>query len=75
MESFWAMLKRSCNGMYHHFSVKRLDRYVQEFSKRHNSRPLDTESRMRAVARGMRGKRLRYEDLIGPAQVRQPQMI
>ena len=75
MESFWAMLKRGYNGVYHHFSVKHLDRYVQEFSGRHNSRPMDTESQMRAAVRGMRGKRLRYQDLIGPAWTRQPQMI
>ena len=42
------MLKRGCNGAHHHFSVMRLDRYVQEFSGRRNSRPMDTESRMRA---------------------------
>ena len=40
------------------------ERYASEFSGRHNSRPLDTESRMRASTRGMEGKRLRYADLI-----------
>ena len=39
------------------------------------SMSMDTESRMRAVARGMRGKRLLYQDLIGPAHTRQPQTI
>ena len=69
------MLKRGYNGAHHHFSVKRLDRYAREFSGRRNSPPMATESRMRAAARGMRGKRLRYEDLIGSARTRQPQMI
>lgn len=64
VESFWAMLKRGYTGVYHHMSVKHLERYASEFSGRHNSRPLDTESQMRASTRGMEGKRLRYADLI-----------
>lgn len=44
--------------------VEALGRYANEFSGRRNSRPLDTESRMRASTRGMEGKRLRYADLI-----------
>lgn len=66
MESFWSMLKRGYIGVYHWMSVKHLGRYVSEFSGRHNSRPLDTESQMIATVRGMDGKRLRYQDLIAP---------
>ena len=40
------MLKRGYTGVYHHFSVKNLDRYMQEFSGWRNSRPLETESRL-----------------------------
>ena len=36
IESFWAMLNRGHQGFYHKFSSKHLDRYVQEFSSRHN---------------------------------------
>ena len=64
IESFWAMLKRGYVGTYHQFSVKHLDRYVSEFEGRHNNRPSDTADQMTAMARGMDGKRLRYEDLI-----------
>ena len=64
LESFWAMLKRGHDGVYHHFSVKHLDRYVGEFEGRHNSRPLDTADQMAAMARNAEGKRLRYDDLI-----------
>ena len=64
VESFWAMLKRGYAGVYHHMSVKHLERYASEFSGWRNSRPLDTERRMRASTRGMEGKRLRYADLI-----------
>ena len=64
LESFWAMLKRGHDVVYHHFSVKHLDRYVGEFEGRHNSRPLDTVDQMAAMARNAEGKRLRYDDLI-----------
>ena len=71
IESFWAILmKRSYHGTYHKLSVKHLPRYVAEFEGRHNQRPLDTIDQMTAIARGMDGKRLRYEDLIGPPETR-----
>ena len=64
IESFWALLKRGYYGTYHHFSVKHLSRYVDEFAGRHNARALDTEDQMRLIALGLDGKRLRYNDLI-----------
>ena len=64
LESFWAMLKRGHDGVYHHFSVKHLDRYVGEFEGRHNNRPMDTADQMAAMVQGMDGKRLRYQGLI-----------
>ena len=64
IESFWAMFKRGFHGTYHKMSRKHLDRYVNEFTGRHNVRPLDTMEQMEEVARGMEGKRLRYADLI-----------
>ena len=63
MESFWAMLKRGYTGTFHKFSEKHLDRYVGEFSGRHNIRNADTEDQMAIVARQTVGKRLRYRDL------------
>ena len=45
-------------------SVKHLDRYMSEFSGRHNHREADTVDQMRHIAEGMVGKRLRYKDLI-----------
>ena len=65
MESFWALLKRGYYGTYHKMSIKHLSRYVNEFSGRHNVRPLDTITQMSMVVRGLVGKRLRYEELIG----------
>ena len=58
------MLKRAHKGTFHKLSPKHLDRYVQEFPSRHNLRDEDTIDIMSAVATGMRGKRLRYRELI-----------
>jgi hypothetical protein len=64
IESFWAMLKRGYKGTYHKMSVKHLSRYVTEFAGRHNVRDFDTLSQMTMLAKGMDGKRLRYDDLV-----------
>ena len=64
IESFWSLLKRGYHGTYHHFSVKHLSRYVDEFAGRYNARAMDTIDQMRLIAMGMAGKRLKYDDLI-----------
>ena len=50
-------------------SPKHLERYVTEFSGRHNDRPSDTIAQMENIAQGMTDKKLRYKALIagGPA--------
>jgi transposase-like protein len=64
IESFWAMLKRGYKGTYHKMSVKHLSRYVTEFAGRHNVRDMDTLAQMSVLAKGLDGKRLRYDDLV-----------
>ena len=64
IESFWAMLRRGHQGIYHKMSAKHLDRYVAEFSGRHNVRNRDTISQMSSLVDGMKGKRLRYRELV-----------
>ena len=63
MESFWSMMKRGYNGIYHKISPKHLDHYVQEFAGRHNVRDADTIDQVQGVVSGMVGKRLRYSEL------------
>ena len=65
MESHWAVLKRGIYGTFHHISEKHADRYATEFAGRHNNRNSDTIDQMQDMVRGMEGKRLRYQDLIG----------
>ena len=45
-------------------SAKHLDRYVSEFSGRHNVREADTVDQMTGLVAAMTGKRLMYKDLI-----------
>ncbi len=59
------MLKRGYYGTFHKMSAKHLQRYVDEFSGRHNLRELNTLTQMARVAKGLDGKRLRYQDLVG----------
>ena len=63
IESFWSMLKRGYHGTYHQMSEKHLDRYINEFSGRHNNRPADTINQIETVMAGMNAKRLTYQEL------------
>ncbi len=64
IESFWAGLKRGYIGTHHWFSKKHIDKYVQEFAGRYNSREYDTIEQMSIIANNMVGKNLKYRELI-----------
>ena len=66
IESFWSMLKRAHKGVFHCFSPKHLQRYVDEFAGKQNIRDLDTLAQMAMVTLAMAAKRLTYKDLIKP---------
>ena len=63
MESYWAMMKRAHDGTYHKMSPKHLQRYVNEFSGRHNVREQDTLDQMRGMIANMQGRFLPYRML------------
>ena len=67
IESVWSVFKRSLTGTWHHVSNKHLGRYVNEAAFRLNEGncEMDTLDRMEALARGIGGKRLSYQELIG----------
>lgn len=64
MESFWSMLKRAHNGIFHKISPKHLNRYAQELAGMHNLRDRDTIDQMAFVVAGIVGKRVMYRELI-----------
>lgn len=66
IESVWAVLRRGFYGVYHSFSVKHLQRYVEEFSFRLNEGncKVHTLARMDALLRKTVGKRITYAELI-----------
>ena len=69
VESFWSALKQGYYGTYHKMSYKHLQRYVAEFAARRNVRDFDTIDQMAALAKGMEGKRLMYQDLTAGGRV------
>ncbi len=64
IESFWATLKRAQMGTFHKISPKHLQRYVNEFTGRHDIRSADTIVQMGVLVHCMIGERLKYQDLI-----------
>lgn len=64
-ESYFALLKRGIMGTFHHISKKHLKRYCDEFSFRWNFRKTNDGERTENAIKGMVGKNLAYNNLIG----------
>jgi transposase-like protein len=62
VEGFFAILKRGINGVYHNVSAKHLQRYLDEFEFRYNSRDIDDGARTVKAIRMAQGKRLTYRE-------------
>ncbi|WP_111682482.1 IS1595 family transposase [Winogradskyella tangerina] len=45
IENFWSVLKRGLYGIYHQVSEKHLERYLDEFAARFNTRSLSSQER------------------------------
>ncbi len=61
MDGYWGLFKRGMRGVYQHCGEQHLQRYLDEFSFRHNARSkLGVEDTQRAALaiKGMSGKRL-----------------
>ena len=66
IESVWALLKRGYYGTFHQFSVKHLQRYVDEFTFRLNEGNCKYESmdRIDSLLLRAEGHRITYKQLI-----------
>jgi transposase-like protein len=69
IESVWALLKRGYYGIYHQFSVKHMQRYVDEFAFRLNEGncKIHTMDRINALVTKTDGVRLTYKALTADA--------
>ena len=63
IEGFWSLLKRGIVGIYHFTSVKHLQKYVDEFVFRYNTRDTSEVSRFNLLLSNTEN-RLTYERLI-----------
>ncbi len=62
IESFWSLLERGIVGVFHHISIKHLDRYLAEFSWRFDNRK--AEDILDAIMCNVERKHSGYAELI-----------
>jgi transposase-like protein len=63
VENFWSLLKRGLTGIYHSVEVEHLDRYLDEFTYRYNTRAATDAQRFASSVPRISGKRLTYAEL------------
>ena len=65
VESVWSTIKRGFNGVYHHWSKKHCQQYINEFTFRLNEGNVtrDTQDRLDDLFKSMVGKTITYEGL------------
>ena len=65
VESVWSTIKRGFNGVYHHWSKKHCQQYINEFTFRLNEGNVDrdTQDRLNDLFKAMVGKTITYERL------------
>lgn len=67
MEGFWSLLKRGIMGIYHSMSDKHLQKYLDEFVFRYNTRQLNEADRFNLMLSGL-ATHLPYKNLIEDAK-------
>jgi len=58
IEGYWSLLKRGINGTYHWVSKKHINKYINEFSFRYNSRNESDTDRFKMFCNNLNGKLL-----------------
>lgn len=63
LEGYWSLVKRGCVGIYHSWSAKHLQKYLDEFSFRYNTRTFNENERFIAMLSNI-ATTLPYKQLI-----------
>lgn len=72
MEGFWSISKRRYVGTYQYMSKKHLQKYVDEFTRRHEIWKMDTVWQMEHLSAITIGSRLMYRILVSDWVICQP---